>query len=264
MENELHNALAKGQFNLYYQPIIDLKKLCPVGVEALIRWNHPTLGLITPNDFIPLAEETGFITDIGARVLETACAQLKKWNELGMNNIKMAVNISAKQFKYGFLSRVLKDVLNKYDINHNNLELELTESILMNGGEELDSTLENVIKIGLSIALDDFGTGYSSIGYLRRFPIKKIKIDKSFVLDLINDKSAQHLITAIISMSKGLDVESLAEGIETKEQLLKLRELGCSFGQGYLIAQPLPESECTNFLRTNRDVILSLADINTQ
>ena len=221
LENDLHHALADQQFVLNYQPILNVQTGDIIGVEALIRWQHPVKGLISPDNFIPLTEETGLIISIGEWVLEEACAQNKAWQEMGLPPLFVAVNVSAHQFKQRDFMNKVEDVLNRTQLPSHFLELEITESSLMSDLAYFKELLFACKRRGISISIDDFGTGYSSLSYIKDLPIDKLKIDKSFVQDEIDKKET--IITSIIVMAKKLNMRVVAEGVETKEQYLYLK-----------------------------------------
>jgi diguanylate cyclase (GGDEF)-like protein len=238
MEVDLRMAVQKNQFEVYYQPLFDLRKNCVVGFEALVRWNHPTRGMISPLQFIPLAEETGLITRIGSWVLRQACQDAATWPE----HISVAVNLSAVQFKGSVLKDIVVDALRDASLPSSRLELEITESILLQDTESVLATLRDLRELGVRISMDDFGTGYSSIGYLQKFPFDKIKIDRSFVTDINTKSDSLAIVRALTSMSKSLRIKTTAEGVETEQELDCLRLEGCDQVQGYLISKPVPVS----------------------
>ncbi|MDE2260548.1 MAG: EAL domain-containing protein [Betaproteobacteria bacterium] len=240
IENELRKALENQRFRLYYQIQVD-SFLQPVGAEALIRWNHPDRGLVFPAQFITLAEETGLILPIGQWVLETACAQLKTWQqEEHTRGLVLAVNVSARQFRQvDFVSQVQATV-QRHAINPRLLKLELTESTLLENVEDTIATMNALKEIGVRFTLDDFGTGYSSLQYLKRLPLHQIKIDQSFVRDLAADSGDRAIVRTIITMAKSMNLEVIAEGVETEEQLQLLLNMGCTHYQGYLFGKPVP------------------------
>lgn len=248
LENSLRRALERNEFRLFYQPQLDLHTGKTVGVEALIRWQHPDLGFVPPMEFIPIAEETGLIHPIGEWVLKTACAQKKIWDQQGFAGLQVSVNLSARQFHYATLVDMVGDTIRKSGIDPKCLDLELTESTIMDRLEETTQTLRRLKNMGAHISIDDFGTGYSSLMYLKTFPIDTIKIDKSFVDEVITNPDDQAITQAIISMAHSLKLNVVAEGVETREQLELLRSQSCDVIQGYLYAKPMPAEEVTAFL----------------
>jgi diguanylate cyclase (GGDEF)-like protein/PAS domain S-box-containing protein len=239
METELRTALHLGQLKLYYQPIVDKQTQQISGYEALMRWEHPSNGLILPMDFIPIAEDTGLIHEVGARALNLACQEAVRWPE----GQSVAVNLSPVQFKNSELVNVVALALADSGLAPSRLELEITESVLLENSEGNVRTLRALKALGVCIALDDFGTGYSSLGYLRSFPFDRIKIDKSFVHDMGESREALSIVRAITGMSSSLLIKTTAEGVETREQLEQLSAEGCSHFQGYLFGRPVPASE---------------------
>ncbi len=248
LENKLRRALERGEFMLHYQPLIDVETWRIVGSEALIRWKHPDIGLVSPAEFIPLAEETGLIVPIGEWVLRTACAQIRKWHDLGDRSLFMAVNISGRQFNQEALVATIEQVVHATGVDPKCLELEITESVLMHNAEETVQTLEVLKAMGPRISVDDFGTGYSSLSYLRRFPIHTLKIDRSFVNDVTTDPGDAAIVSAIIAMARGLRLEVIAEGVETPDQRTFLLQEGCRLMQGYLFGRPVPAEEFEKLL----------------
>ena len=241
LEKELRLALEQEQLSLVYQPQFHLDTGNLMGVETLARWHHPELGLISPCQFIPLAEETGLIYDLGLWVLRSACRQHKRWHDAGYTDLRLAVNMSGRQLQNARIERDLESVFADTSMNLECLELELTESILMQPGESGD-VLERLTDMGINLALDDFGTGYSALSYLRRFPIDRIKIDRSFVNDIDTNQSDAALARAIVGMAHGLNMQVIAEGVETDAQLNLLKHYGCDEAQGYLLAKPMAAS----------------------
>ena len=237
---DLRRALLRHEFLLHYQPQVSCKSGRIVGVEALIRWQHPTRGLVAPGEFIPLLEESGLIVPVGEWVLRTACRQACAWRETGFGHPRVAVNLSGRQLETENLFAVVKAALDECGLEPAYLELELTESYLMRNPEEAIATLSRLKAIGVRVSVDDFGTGYSSLSYLKRFPIGTLKIDQSFVRDMTNDAGDAHLVNAIIAMGHSLNISVVAEGIETHEQLALLRGNGCDLGQGFYIGRPMP------------------------
>jgi diguanylate cyclase (GGDEF)-like protein/PAS domain S-box-containing protein len=249
MESYLRKALKKNEFFLCYQPLIDLHTGEIYGSEALIRWNHPKLGHVSPAEFIPLAEETGLIEEIGDWVLRTACKQNKQWHDMGLGKLSVSVNVSAHQFQQkNFLAKV-KKALEESGLPPEYLILELTESAMLRNIDYSISVMKSLQELGVKVSIDDFGTGYSSLSYLRNLPINTLKIDRSFIDKMDIETSDIAIVRAIITMSHGLQVKVVAEGVETKEQIELLRELNCHYAQGYYIHKPLLTEEFENVLR---------------
>jgi diguanylate cyclase (GGDEF)-like protein/PAS domain S-box-containing protein len=249
LEKRLRRALEQRQFVLVYQPQVGLDSGAVVGFEALLRWRHPELGLMPPDEFVPLAEENGLIEPLGSWVLRTACSHHRAWREAGHPVLRLAVNMSARQFECNDLDQRIRAVLDETGMDSRCLELELTESVLMQEGDRTASLLADLSALGIGLALDDFGTGYSSLSYLKRFPITRVKIDRSFVSDIATSEGDAAVARAVIAMAHGLDVAVVAEGIETLEQLAILRHYGCDEGQGYLLGRPVMPSEVPDLLR---------------
>ncbi|HUP95871.1 MAG TPA: EAL domain-containing protein [Burkholderiales bacterium] len=249
LEAKLHRALERSEFSLYYQPKIDVATGAIIGVEALMRWRHPELGLVSPGDFIPLAEETGLIIPIGEWVLATACAEIRGWLQDGLAAVPIAVNISAKQFRQQDICATVTRVLREFDVPARLLEIEITESTAMHHAEATIATLRNLKALGLSIAIDDFGTGYSSLSYLKRFPIDSLKIDRSFVTGLPGNADDAPIAQAIITMAHALRLKVVAEGVENDAQREFLAANGCDEMQGYYYSRPVPADECTRLIR---------------
>jgi EAL domain-containing protein (putative c-di-GMP-specific phosphodiesterase class I) len=243
LEDELRKALEKQQFRLYYQVQVDGSHR-PLGAEALIRWMHPERGLVPPDEFIRVAEETDLILPIGQWVMDTACAQLKSWQQDTLTrNLALAVNVSAKQFHQAdFVARVQATV-ERHAIAPVLLKLELTESILLEKIEDTIRTMHALKEIGVQFSLDDFGTGYSSLQYLKQLPLDQIKIDRSFVRDIASDSGDREIVGTIIAMAQNLDLDVIAEGVETEEQRQFLLGNGCAHFQGYLFGKPVPVRE---------------------
>lgn len=239
LESKLHKALDKNELQLYYQPQIDLNNGQMIGMEALLRWINPELGMISPGKFIPIAEETGLIIPIGEWVLRSACKQNKKWQELGFKPIRVAVNISAHQFQQHDFVEKVKVILNETELDPIWLEIEITESIAIKNVDFTIKTLNKLKQMGIKVSMDDFGTGFSSLGYLKNFKIDTLKIDYSFVRDIGIDSDNESIIKAIIMLAKNLKLNVIAEGVETEQQLLFLKEENCNESQGYLFSKPL-------------------------
>lgn len=246
MEGLLRKALDRQELTLHYQPQVDIGSGRIVGVEALLRWQNPELGSVAPADFIPLAEETGLIIPIGEWVIRAACTQARAWQNMGLPPLRMAVNLSPRQFVDAELSTLVADVLEETGLRPDLLELEITESLLMK--EDAIDTLHALKRLGVRLAIDDFGTGYSNLGYLRRFPIDRLKIDKSFVRDIkgVNDDAA--IAAAVIAMARCLRMDVIAEGVETETQLMFLREMNCDEMQGFFFSRPCPAEHITALL----------------
>ena len=236
LEGDLRDAIARCQFEVHYQPFFDVQSGDRQGLEALVRWRHPTRGLVPPDQFIPLAEDTGLIVPLGEWVLRRACDDATRWPA----DIKVAVNLSPVQFKQTDLFDVIQSALRNSGLSPKRLEIELTESVLLERVVENHAFMQKLKSIGISLALDDFGTGYSSLSCLTAFPFDKIKIDKSFIGNLTNSHKSAAIISSIVTLACGLDMSVTAEGVETREQFEKLRTLGVNFAQGYLLGRPVP------------------------
>jgi diguanylate cyclase (GGDEF)-like protein len=249
MESEMRQALDRGEFLLNYQPLINLGGGMIEGWEALVRWKHPERGMVSPGDFIPLAEETGIIVPLGQWVLEEACRQTHAWNleRTPEDILTMNVNLSARQFQQRGLVAQVQDTLRDLRVDPLHLKLEITESVMMRDPGATRDTLMGFKELGVRLAIDDFGTGYSSLAYLKRFPVDTLKIDKAFIDGLGKDPEDTAIVEAIISLAKALGIRVTAEGIETRDQYLHLCRLGCDQGQGYYFSRPLP-SEAANAL----------------
>ncbi len=244
LELDLRTALAAREFELYYQPIVDIDRDVVCGFEALLRWHSPRRGMVSPVDFIPLAEEIGLIVDIGRWVLETACREATQWPD----HIKIAVNVSAAQFKDFVLVEAVQSALALSGLRPNRLEIEITESIMITDSQHACDVLHQLKELGLSISMDDFGTGYSSLGYLRSFPFDKIKIDKSFIQGLGDAADCTAIVQAVMGICGSLGIIATAEGVETEGQMDLLRSRNCHQAQGYLISRPCPASDIPNLL----------------
>ena len=238
-ECDLRDAIEREEFELHYQPVLDVKTRTLCGAEALIRWRHPTRGLIGPDQFLPLAESTGLIVPLGDWVLQRACADAASWPAY----IKIAVNISAVQFKKGNLFDVILCTLVETGLAPDRLELEITETALLENEDEHLAVIRQLKNLGISIALDDFGTGYSSVNYLTIFPFDKIKIDKSFTQGVLNRRDYRAVVASTLALAQGLGTVTTAEGVETEEQLEYMREAGVDFVQGYLLGRPVAVSQ---------------------
>jgi diguanylate cyclase (GGDEF)-like protein len=250
LEMDLREALEKDEFFLAYQPTIDLSDMSPTGVEALIRWKHPVRGVVQPDDFIPLLEETGLIVDVGKWVLEEACSQGAAWRAGGFP-IGMAVNVSGRQLDTDQLVTDIEGALTESGLDPGALTIEITETTLMRNVEETARRLTAIKKLGVRIAIDDFGTGYSSLAHLQRFPVDALKIDRSFISGLTHNEEGETLMHTLVQLGKALSIETFAEGIEQQQELSLLREQDCDSGQGFLFARPLDVAATEAFLRQN-------------
>ncbi len=253
LENALYQALKQQQFQLHYQPQVDVTSNRVIGAEALIRWRHPEKGLISPDAFIPLAEETGLIIDIGRWVLQEACQQLSRWCDQGMDDFVVSANLSALQVHQPEFVGDVQTIIDRSGVSPHLVDLELTESMIMRNAEETIAALKRLHNLGLQISVDDFGTGYSSLSYLKRFPLDKLKIDRSFVNDITADPDDAMICRTIISMAHNLNLKVIAEGVETHEQLSLLRNYGCELYQGYLFSRPVPADQISSMIAESFD-----------
>jgi diguanylate cyclase (GGDEF)-like protein/PAS domain S-box-containing protein len=251
LESGLRHAIERQELHLYYQPIVNLSTGVIAGVEVLIRWQHPTLGLVLPDRFISIAEESGLIVPIGRWVLREACGQAKAWQDAGLPGIRLAVNISAVELRSKEFVTGVETILADTGFDPRCLELELTETFLMQDSKSTSVVLSAIKALGVQLALDDFGTGYSSLSYMRRFPIDTLKVDRSFVRDLTLDTSDASVVRAVINMGRSLHMRVVAEGVEAAGQLVFLKEHGCSEAQGYHYSGPLPAAEFADWMRRN-------------
>jgi EAL domain-containing protein (putative c-di-GMP-specific phosphodiesterase class I) len=253
LENDLRGGIERGELRLHYQPLIDLATDRIVGFEALVRWEHPVRGLVPPLAFVPLAEETGMILPLGRWVLERACQQARAWRDAHPNGpaLFMSVNLSARQFADPELVDQVREILDESGLEPAGLEIEITESVLMDQSEIGIDTLRRLRELGVRLVLDDFGTGYSSLSYLKHLPLDTIKIDRSFVAG-IDGETDRSIVEAVIALAHGLRISVVAEGIETEAQFEQLRSMGCDVGQGFLFARPLPAPEAGRLLTARR------------
>ena len=249
LEQDLHHALQRGELELHYQPQIDLPTRTMVGVEALLRWHHPKHGMVPPDRFIPLAEDTGLILPIGAWVLEQACSQASRWQRAGLPQLRMSVNLSPVQFRDPELAGVVRSALERSTLAPDCLELEITERTLMEDTETTLAILRDLKQLGVKISIDDFGVGHSSLGYLRRFAFDEIKLDRSFVAALEHDPSAAAIVRATLSLGRSLGLDAVAEGVESAEQLAMLDAEGCRLAQGYYFSPPVHVQEIDSMVR---------------
>jgi EAL domain-containing protein (putative c-di-GMP-specific phosphodiesterase class I) len=252
LENNLRYALERGELELHYQPQVSLRSGNVISMEALLRWRHPKLGMIPPTEFIPLAEETGLIVPIGTWVIKTACTQLKTWQQEGLPIQFVAVNLSPRQFMQKDLLSQIADILEETELDASCLELEITEGLIMRDVDSAIMTLQALKLMQVQIAIDDFGTGYSSLNYLKRFPLDRLKIDKSFINDINNDPNDAAIALAVIAMAHSLQLKVIAEGVENEQQLIFLKSRRCDDMQGYYFSRPLPAAEARTLLRENR------------
>jgi EAL domain-containing protein (putative c-di-GMP-specific phosphodiesterase class I) len=259
LETELRRAIERGELELFYQPKVDLKSNRLVGAEALVRWRHPQRGMVSPGDFIPLAEETGLIIPLGQWVLNTACQQVRTWEAAGRQPPRVSVNVSSHQFRQRTLARDVQAALSGSGIAARHLCLELTESAIMEHAQDNVRTLMALKDSGVSLSIDDFGTGYSSLSYLKRFPIDEIKIDRSFVSGVERDKDNAAIVTAVIAMAHSLGLRVVAEGVETPLELAYLLQQGCDECQGFLYSRPLPAADFGALLMAQSLPVLSPA-----
>ena len=248
MDTGIHKALDNNEFNLVYQPQVNLRTGEIVGVEALLRWDHPEHGPISPSEFIPFAEESGLIIDIGAWVLKTACAELSKWRSAGLPEIRMSINISARQLMEENIVEDIKNIMKDYNVPGHCLELEITEHAIMNDMDSMIRKLKELSDHDITIAIDDFGTGYSSLSYLHKLPIQTLKIDRTFLKESGNNKGDNTIINTLVAMAKGLGLNVIAEGVESQAQLEYLREIECCEAQGFLFGKPLPPEVISQLL----------------
>jgi EAL domain-containing protein (putative c-di-GMP-specific phosphodiesterase class I) len=239
MDTGIHKALENNEFALVYQPQINLKSGEIVGVEALLRWQHPDHGIISPCEFIPFAEESGLIVDIGHWVLRTSLAELSRWRNAGLPDIRMSVNVCARQLVEKNIISVIKRMLNEFDLPGSALEIEITENAIMDDMDTIIRKLKELSEFGVTVAIDDFGTGYSSLSYLHRLPIQTLKIDRTFLKENRFSKGDNTIVNTIVAMAKGLQLNVVAEGVETQSQLDYLRSIECNEAQGFLFGKPL-------------------------
>jgi EAL domain-containing protein (putative c-di-GMP-specific phosphodiesterase class I) len=239
VETQLWKALELGELELYYQPIVALPEARWVGVEALLRWENSLLGVVSPAEFIPIAERSGLIVPIGAWVLETACRQVKAWHDADWPALRVAVNLSPREVDRGDAVNSIRNALERSGLPAEYLEIEVTERVLLDDVERIATTFAEIKQLGVRLCIDDFGTGYSSLSYLQSFPFDVLKIDRAFVSGAVGHEDGVSLLRAINSMAESLHLEVVAEGVETREQMVLLSELGCGFAQGYYFCRPM-------------------------
>jgi EAL domain-containing protein (putative c-di-GMP-specific phosphodiesterase class I)/ActR/RegA family two-component response regulator len=243
LEAHLHQAIANKEFMVYFQPTVSLDTRELVGFEALLRWQHPERGIVMPDEFIPVAEEIGLIIPLGAWVMEEACRQLRTWQDAGAPHLTMAINLSVRQLTAPGLVGEVSAIFKRTGVSAEDICLEVTESELMHDAEKSVSCLEGLRALGVKLAIDDFGTGYSSLSYLRRFPVDFLKIDRSFVAHLGSESEATAIVTAVVHLAHSLNLKTVAEGVETPDQEMQLKLLGCDVGQGFYWSRPLAAAE---------------------
>ena len=236
-------------FVVYYQPVLDIESMQVIGAEALLRWNRDQTGLVSPGEFIPALEEIGLITSVGEWVLRTVCKQSLDWQQMGLPPLRMMVNLSPRQFSDHNLTKIITNILDETGIEPNLIDLEITESVLMADNRQNCDTLNELKELGVHISLDDFGTGYSSLSYLKHFPIDILKIDQSFIRDLTQSSDSVAIVTAILALANVLQLEVIAEGVESDAQLTLLRSLNCNIAQGFLFDRPMPADAFENLFQ---------------
>jgi EAL domain-containing protein (putative c-di-GMP-specific phosphodiesterase class I) len=250
ISNELKHAMGDNELYLVYQPQYDIQHGCMIGAEVLLRWQSARLGAVSPAEFIPIAESSGLIIPISEWIISTAAAQLKDWCDQGLKNFKLAINLSAVQFKQDNLKGRLFDLVNDAGVSPEMIELELTEAVALEDPEQAAEIMSSLREQGFHLSIDDFGTGFSSMSYLKRFAVEKLKIDQSFVADLTIDHSDLAITTAIVEMAHGLGLRTIAEGVETEAQLKLLHEMGCDEIQGYFYSRPLIAEDFGQFIHS--------------
>jgi EAL domain-containing protein (putative c-di-GMP-specific phosphodiesterase class I) len=255
LESDLRLAVERGEFELYYQPLFDLEQNRICSFEALLRWNHPSHGLVSPVEFIPIAEDTGLIVPIGSWVVREACAQAATWPD----HIRVAVNVSPVQFHRGTLHDTIVRALADTGLEPARFEVEITESVFLEGSDTTLRLLHALRSLGVRVALDDFGTGYSSLSYLQSFPFDKLKIDRSFIQNLLTRDGASAIVRAITELAHALNIETTAEGVEETAQLMELQAHGCTSVQGFLFAEPMTASELERLFREDSESIQNVA-----
>jgi EAL domain-containing protein (putative c-di-GMP-specific phosphodiesterase class I) len=251
LENDLRRAAELGQLTLHYQPQVNIASGRIVGMEALARWQHPSRGWIAPNEFIPLAEASDLIVSLGRWILNEACRQAQIWRDQGFAGLRVAINLSARQFRQPDVTALIEQAIARHKLRPCDIEIELTESIVMADADRSIETLNHLSGMGLNIAVDDFGTGYSSISYLKRLPVDVLKIDRSFIIDLGTSNKSNAIVKAVVSLAHSLGMTVVAEGVETEVQLAYLRDFGCDQYQGYLCSRARAAADITTLLLSN-------------
>jgi len=262
LENGLYQACARGEFVVHYQPLVLTNSGRITGVEALLRWYHPEEGLISPNEFIPQLEELGLITEVGEWVLRTACLQNVAWQKEGIPRVRVTINVSAQQFYRGNIVTAVEKVLHETGLEPEWLELELTESLTLDDSETTLKIMQDLKRIGVSLSLDDFGTGWSSLSYLRKFPLDRLKIDRSFMRDIASEPAAEAVVRSILSLGQNLGLDCVAEGVETHQQLDYLQKQMCTEIQGFLYSPALPGAECGALLRSGKSEFMGVPGVS--
>lgn len=248
---EMAHCLEQNKFHLHYQPQVDIKTGALLGVETLIRWHHPHLGFISPAEFIPIAEQTGLIVPMGYWVLQQSCLQYQRWLSQGIPPFKLSVNLSLRQLQEANLVTEIQSIVTQTQISCQQITLEVTESLMLYEPGETINRLNQLNEMGIQIAIDDFGVGYSSLSYLKDLPLQTLKIDKSFLDDLLTREKNQVILQSIIELGHRLNLKIVAEGVESVEQLAMLKSMDCDYGQGYLFSRPLTDQDTTTFFRTS-------------
>jgi EAL domain-containing protein (putative c-di-GMP-specific phosphodiesterase class I) len=249
MTNSLRHAIQREEFLLHFQPLVDASSGDIVGMEALLRWQHPERGLLSASDFVPLLEESGLIVPVGKWVLREACRQNRLWQLAGLPQLCISVNLSARQFQKGDLVDMVSSILQENEIDPKLLQLEITESVLMDQSGTTLKTLEYLRKLGVRIAIDDFGTGYSSLNYLKQYPFDTLKFDRTFIHDMTQSENGAAIVAAVINLGHSVNMAVVAEGVETNDQVKLLQERGCDQYQGYLFAHPMSASKSISWLQ---------------
>jgi EAL domain-containing protein (putative c-di-GMP-specific phosphodiesterase class I) len=262
LETELHQALSRNELFVAYQPKVDLRSGEIVAMEALVRWRHPEFGIVSPGDFIPVAEKTGLINEISAWITRVVCAQISMWHQAGHNDISVAINISPIELRNANFADTILNAIREFDIPPKNLEVEITESLVMEDMNQATKTLERLDRHGVEISIDDFGTGFASLSYLKLFPISKVKIDRSFVSDFAVNPADARIVSGVIAMSHSLGVKVVCEGVEEEAQLRFLQDHHCDQVQGNLLSLPLKRQDATKLLSDPRKVQKIIRDYN--